>query len=181
VAILNPAVDLPHCDRGIGSVIHPGNAGDAIAGVRLAPFSLWPDDRGYFLEVLRVGHGLAAEFPPESTQVSATLTYAGVIKAFHYHLRQQDCWAVAKGMLQVALVDLRSESPTYGHRNTLYLGELRPAQLLIPAGVGHGYKVVSPEPAVLIYVTSRFYDPSDECRISYDDSRVNYAWETQYK
>ncbi len=46
------------------------------------------------------------------------------------------------GMLQVALVDLRPESPTFGRRNTIYVGSIRPWQILIPPGVAHGYKVV---------------------------------------
>ena len=45
-------------------------------------------------------------------------------------------------MLQVALIDLRPESPTFGRRNTIYVGNLRPWQILIPPGVAHGYKVV---------------------------------------
>ena len=39
------------------------NSPDLIDGVRVQPFALWPDDRGYFLEVQRIGHGLAAAFP----------------------------------------------------------------------------------------------------------------------
>jgi hypothetical protein len=31
------------------------------------------------------------------------------------------------GLLQVALVDLRVASPTFGKRNTIYVGPLRPA------------------------------------------------------
>ena len=85
---------------------------------RRSPFALYPDDRGYFLEVQRIGQGLAAAFPPETTQVSAALNYPGTIKAFHYHLHQTDCWTPAMGMLQVALVDLRLGSPTFGERNT---------------------------------------------------------------
>ena len=64
------------------------------------------------------------------------------------------------GLLQVALVDLRMGSPTYGARNTLYMGALRPWQILIPPGVAHGYKVIGSEPAMLVYLTDRFYDPS---------------------
>jgi dTDP-4-dehydrorhamnose 3,5-epimerase len=109
------------------------------------------------------------------------LTYPAVVKAFHYHLRQYDCWTVVTGMLQVALADLRKESLTFGQRNTLYVGTLRPWQLLIPPGVAHGYKVIGREPAVLVYATSRFYDPADEYRIPFDDCRINYDWETQFK
>ena len=84
-------------------------------------------------------------------------------------------------MLQVALVDLRTGSPTFGDRNTLYIGELRPWQVLIPPGVAHGYKVIGEQAAVLVYVTSRFYDPQDEQRIRFDDPRLAYDWETQFK
>lgn len=174
-------IRLPSCEKGIGAVVHSPASSGIIDGVALEPLTIWPDDRGHFLEVLRVGCGLPADFPAATTQVSATVTYPGVIKAFHYHLRQHDCWSVVKGMLQVGLVDLRRESPTHGQRNTLYIGELRPRQLLIPPGVAHGYKVIGEQAAVLVYVTSRFYDPSDECRIAFDDPRINYDWETQFK
>ena len=113
---------LPECARGLGSVIGDPESPDLIEGVRAEPFPIYPDDRGYFLEVQRLGRGLTQIFPPESTQVSAALSYPDTIKAFHFHLRQTDCWAPARGMLQVALADLRSGSRTFGRRNTLYVG-----------------------------------------------------------
>jgi dTDP-4-dehydrorhamnose 3,5-epimerase len=103
------------------------------------------------------------------------------VKAFHYHLHQYDCWTVVSGMVQVALIDLRKGARTFGHRNTLYIGDRRPWQLLIPPGIAHGYKVIGTSSAVIVYATSRFYDPSDELRIPYDDPRINYDWETQFK
>jgi dTDP-4-dehydrorhamnose 3,5-epimerase len=172
---------LPQCARGIGSVIQSPSSPDLISGVEIAPIALWPDDRGYFLEVQRMGRGLAARFPLETTQVSAALNYPGAVKAFHYHLHQADCWTPAMGMLQVALADLRAGSPTFGARNTLYVGSLRPWQIVIPAGVAHGYKVIGTGPAMLIYLTDRFYDPRDEGRIAYNEPSLNYDWETQHK
>ena len=172
---------LPECDKGLGKVISALNAPGLIDGVRLAPLAVYPDDRGYFLELQRFGRGLAAEFPSATTQVSAALNYAGAIKAFHYHLHQTDCWNPVKGLLQVALVDLRRDSPTFGLRNTMYVGPLRPWQVLIPPGVAHGYKVIGGEDGLLVYMTDRFYDPQDEGRIPYDDPSINYDWETQRK
>ena len=172
---------LPGCEKGIGKVISSPASADLIHGVRIQPFPIWPDDRGYFLEVLRVGQGLAADFPPESTQVSAALSYAGTIKAFHYHKHQTDCWAPSMGMFQVALVDLRKGSPTHGLRNTMYVGALRPWQIVVPPGVGHGYKVVGTDAGMLVYVTNRLYDPADEGRIAYNDPGINYDWDLQHK
>ena len=97
----------PTCEKGIGKLIVSPDSKDLITGVRAQPLAIWPDDRGYFLEVLRMGQGLAKDFPKESTQVSAALSYPGAIKAFHFHRRQTDCWVPVGGMLQVALVDLR--------------------------------------------------------------------------
>jgi dTDP-4-dehydrorhamnose 3,5-epimerase len=51
----------------------------------------------------------------------------------------------------------------------------------VPAGVGHGYKVVGVEPAALVYITSRFHDPADEGRIPHNQPRIAYDWETQHK
>jgi dTDP-4-dehydrorhamnose 3,5-epimerase len=172
---------LPECEKGLGSVIGSPASKDLIAGVRVQPVAVHPDDRGYFLEVQRLGQGLAAEFSLETTQISAALNYAGAVKAFHYHLHQTDCWIPVKGLLQVALADLRIGSPTFGARNTLYIGPMRPWQLLIPPGVAHGYKVIGHEDAMLVYLTDRFYNPKDEGRIPYNDPSINYDWETQKK
>ena len=172
---------LPQCDKGLGNVIGAIDSPDLIAGVRLTQLAVFPDDRGYFMEVQRFGRGLAADFPAATSQVSAALNYPDAIKAFHYHLHQTDCWTPVKGLFQVALVDLRSGSPTFGRRNTLYVGPLRPWQILIPPGVGHGYKVIGGQKALLVYMTDRFYNPQDEGRIPYNDPSIQYDWETQHK
>jgi dTDP-4-dehydrorhamnose 3,5-epimerase len=171
----------PDNAKGIGTLIGSPNAEGLIAGVRVEPVALHPDDRGYFLEVQRMGRGLAAAFPAASTQVSAALNFPGAIKAFHYHLHQTDCWTPVRGMLQVALADLRVGSPTFGARNTMYAGALKPWQILIPPGVAHGYKVIGNEDALLVYLTDRFYNPQDEGRIAWDDPGINYDWSTQKK
>lgn len=175
------AICVPTCSSGLGTVITSPDAQGLIDGVRAVRASVWPDDRGYFLEILRAGQGLVADFRLATTQISATLSYPGTIKAFHYHLRQYDCWTPVAGMMQVVLADLRPESSTFGLKNTFYLGSLRPWQVLIPPGVAHGYKVIGGEPAVLVYATSRFYDTADEGRIPHDDDRLNYDWTVQHK
>ena len=174
-------IAIPKCESGIGRVIRTPDTADRIDGVIVRPYDLWPDDRGYFLEIVRIRQELASDFPPESTQVSAALSYAGTIKAFHFHRHQTDLWAPAQGMFQIALVDLRPGSRTYGIKNTLYAGERKPWQVRIPPGVGHGYKVIGNSVAMLVYVTDRLYNPQDEGRIPYNDAAIAYDWETQHK
>ena len=83
---------FPPVEPGIGKVITSPASKDLIAGVVIEPVAIWPDDRGLFFEVARVGKGMIAGFSPDTLQVSATFTYPGSIKAFHYHLNQTDCW-----------------------------------------------------------------------------------------
>ena len=168
-------------EKSIGKLITNPTSSDLIAGVQIEPASLYPDDRGYFMEVARLGQKLVAGFSFEQTQVSCALTYPGAIKAFHFHREQTDVWAPTVGMLQVALVDLRPSSSTYGLRNTIYAGVLRPWQILIPPGVGHGYKVIGETPSMLVYLTNRIYNPADEGRIAHNDPSINYDWELQHK
>jgi dTDP-4-dehydrorhamnose 3,5-epimerase len=174
-------LSLPRNELGLGNVISAPDSKGIIEGVRVHPYSVYPDDRGYFLEVQRMGFGPAAHFPAATTQISAALNYPGTIKAFHFHLHQTDCWTPARGLMQVALADLRLGSRTFGLRNTLYVGALRPLQILIPPGVAHGYKVIGGEECMLVYLTDRFYNPADEGRIPFDDPGIHYDWETQRK
>jgi dTDP-4-dehydrorhamnose 3,5-epimerase len=183
LGILSSGVELevPVCQPGIGKVILSPESPDLIHGVKLKAFPVWPDDRGYFLEIARLGQGLVEDFPAAGSQVSAAFNYPGIIKAFHYHKFQTDYWVPVAGLFQVALVDLRKGSHTFGAKNTFYVGSLRPWQIVIPPGVAHGYKVVGERPSTLVYITNRTYDPKDEGRIPYNDRCLAYDWELQHK
>src|SRR5262245_29323911 len=139
---------------------------DMIQGVQLKPLRRFADDRGYLMELVRADDPFFTEFG----QTVATLSYPGVIKAFHWHERQDDYWAVLQGMAQVVLHDLRQGSPSQGTTDVHYLGEFNPQVLAIPRGVAHGYRVLGAEPALLLYTVTRTYDPAnpDEHRIPYD-------------
>lgn len=175
----------PRTERSIGDVITDLQSSRLIAGVRLEERAAFADDRGFFTELARLGSDgltLGAEADSDTRfQLSVALSYPAVIKAIHYHFSQTDFWFPITGMLQVALFDFRTESTTFGQINTLYLGVHRRWAIAIPPGVGHGYKVLGTEPAVLAYLTTRHYDPSDEGRLAYDHPAIHYDWEIQHK
>jgi len=145
-----------------------------IEGVRIKRLITHCDDRGYFREVLRDSD----ELLPHVAQTSVTLTYPGVIKAFHWHEHQDDVWYVAQGMVRVGLYDLRPESPTHRQKDELFLGEQNPCALLVPRRVAHGYQVLGTTPALVFYLTSSAYNPDnpDEQRIPFDDPEIGFDW-----
>ena len=148
-----------------------------IEGVKVKTLVKYPDDRGFFAEILRDDDGLLNRFG----QASISKTYPGVIKAFHYHQFQEDLWFFPVGNAQVVLHDLRPDSPTYKETNIFYMGEDNPVLLLIPIMVAHGYRVLGNLPAVIIYFTTQSYQPGnpDEHRIPWDDSFIGFDWSTQ--
>ena len=168
----------------LGKIIAKPNSPDLIEGLLIEPLQIYPDDRGFFCELARLGKGLAAKMVPDEQrkiQVSLTLTYPGTIKAIHYHSEQTDLWAPISGMVQVFLYDLRRKSPTFGAINTIFAGRFQPWEILIPPGVGHGYKALGVEPIQLVYFTDRHYNPADELRLPYDHPDIAYDWEIQHK
>ncbi len=147
-----------------------------IEGVVIKKIEKFCDERGFFMEVLRDDDGLLANFG----QSSYTIANPGVIKAFHWHERQDDLWFFASGMAKVVLYDLREDSPTSGQIQEIITGERNPLLIVIPKGVAHGYKVLGNKPAGLFYHTTESYNRSDpdEGRIPYDDPSIGYDWDS---
>ncbi len=137
------------------------------------------DDRGYLTELVRDDDNLLEHFG----QATFSMSYPGVIKAFHYHEKQDDLWFFPSGNAQVVLHDLRKNSSTSGKTETYYMGENNPILLLIPKGVAHGYRVLGCNPATLIYFTTTSYNPKnpDEKRLSWDDKQIDFDWQTHYR
>lgn len=135
------------------------------------------DDRGFFMEILRDDDKLLARFG----QASLSMSYPGVIKAFHYHERQDDLWFFPVGNAQVVLHDLRESSTTKGVTNVFYMGEGNPLLLVIPRGVAHGYRVLGSNPLIITYFTTESYNPAspDERRLPWNDETINFDWTTE--
>jgi dTDP-4-dehydrorhamnose 3,5-epimerase len=148
-----------------------------IQGVSIKKLVKHCDDRGCFMEVLRDDDKFLKKFG----QTSYTVTYPGVIKAFHWHKKQDDLWFVASGMAQVVLHDMRKNSKTYKETQVIYAGEDNPVLILIPKGVAHGYRVLGAKPVTLFYHTTESYDPKnpDEERIDFDDKAIGFDWRTK--
>lgn len=156
-----------------------------IDGVKIKSLTVHPDipdtpdelngSRGILMEVVRDDDGLMKKFG----QTTFTIAHQGTIKGFHWHQKQDDVWFVATGRAKIVLYDQRESSPTKGETQTLYAGADDYKVILIPAGVVHGYKVVSDEPVLMFYHTTESYDPKnpDEQRIAYNDPTINFNWD----
>lgn len=144
-----------------------------IKGVEFKELTTHADDRGFFREVIRATDGC---FKEGFGQLSHSLVYGGVVKAWHGHKKQIQWNYVASGLLNVVLYDDRSDSQTYKEKMEFLVGENQQSKVYVfPPGVLHGYRCASGS-ANVIYVTSGTYDLSDEVRVSCDSLNTVFDW-----
>lgn len=144
-----------------------------IEGVEFKNMVTYPDERGFFRELIRVTDDFAFE---GIKQISHSLVYTGVIKAWHAHKEQTQWNYIVNGLIRVALHDLRESSVTYRNTMTFLCGDNHEKNIYkFPSGVAHGYKCIS-GPMNIIYFTSGIYDIEEEIRIQHNDESINFDW-----
>jgi len=145
-----------------------------IDNVSVKVLKVIPDERGRLMEILRSDDEVFAKFG----QVYITTTYPGVVKAWHYHKKQDDLIACVKGMIKLVLYDDRRGS-TKGEINEFFIGDHNPALVKVPKAVYHGWKCVSAEEALIINIPTQTYryDKPDEFRIDPHINKIPYSWE----
>lgn len=144
-----------------------------VAGVRLLRLVPHADERGSLIETFR-----RAWLPGGGDMVQANLSISrpGVLRGLHFHRRQADYWCVLSGSAFVALFDLRTGSPTRGHRAELRAeaAEEERIGLYIPPGVAHGFYA---ETEVLLqYLVDSYYSGQDEFGLAWDDPDAGIGW-----
>ena len=80
-----------------------------------------------------------------------------------------------KGEVFDFVVDLRSDSETYGKWHGELLTEENEHQFLIPRGFAHGFLVL-PGIAEFCYLVDDFYPPNDEGGMAWNDPEIGIVW-----
>jgi dTDP-4-dehydrorhamnose 3,5-epimerase len=151
---------------------------NSIVGVRFKHLKTFPDDRGFFRELIRHNDPF---FENGFAQWSHSKMARNTVKAWHFHHLQIDWWYVGLGLIHTVLYDNREESPTYQKKIEFKLGESEidsealSAVVRIPQGVLHGCKVLS-DFAHLFYITSEIYNTADEGRFPFNTDDVPHNW-----
>ena len=150
-----------------------------LADVMLLEPKVFGDERGFFFEsfnhqVFEQATGVKTQFVQDNHSKSSQ----GVLRGLHYQVQQPQgkLVRVTQGMVLDVAVDIRKGSPTFGQ----WVGEILSAenkrQLWIPAGLAHGFVVLS-ETAEFLYKTTEYYAPEHERCIAWNDATLAIDWQ----
>ncbi len=149
-----------------------------IEGLFILTPKVWGDHRGYFYEAYNKSVLAKAGITNQFIQDNQAKSTYGVLRGLHYQVgqyAQAKLVRVIEGAVLDVVVDLRSDSKTYGHSFSIELSAENKKQLFIPRGFAHGYVVLSPV-AEFFYKCDNVYHKESEGGIIYNDPHLKIDW-----
>lgn len=144
--------------------------------VVLAP-EVFPDERGFFMEVFRSDRfgelGLPTMFPQENQSGSARNVVRGL--HFQWDRPQGKLMRVTAGSAFLMAVDIRVASPTLGQWFGIEVSAENKKQVWAPAGFARGFCVLS-EFAEIQYKCTALYNNKCESGILWNDPAIGIEW-----
>lgn len=145
-----------------------------IDGVKIKKLKIVPDNRGRLMEILRCDDEIFEKFG----QVYVTTAFPGIVKAWHYHKKQDDHFVCLMGKIKLALYDERQGSKTKGEINEFILSLDDPFMVKIPKMVYHGFKGIADSESMILNVPTMPYNRNepDEFRVDAFENDIPYDW-----
>lgn len=151
-----------------------------LEGAFLLKPKVFKDSRGYFIEAFNKekfqnATGINTEFIQDNESGSQK----GSLRGLHFQkppYSQAKLVRVVVGKVQDVLVDLRSDSPTYGQYQSYILSDENKHQLFIPRGFAHAFLTLS-DYAIFSYKIDNVYHPASDSGIIWNDPELNINWE----
>lgn len=149
----------------------------AIKGVKIIEPAVFGDDRGYFMETYNEQDFKDGGIDVTFVQDNQSRSTKGVLRGLHYQIAhpQGKLVRVTRGEVYDVAVDIDPQSDTYGSYVGIVLSEENKKQFYVPAGMAHGFLVLS-DTAEFCYKCTDFYDPSSEGGVMWNDPLINIAW-----
>ena len=148
-----------------------------IEGLVVVEPKVFGDNRGYFMETYNYNDFKAAGLDMVFVQDNQSKYKKGVLRGLHFQKKnpQGKLVRVVSGEVYDVAVDLRKGSDTYGKWYGVLLSAENKKQFYVPEGFAHGFVVMS-ETAEFVYKCTRFYDPSDEGGLMWNDPEIGIDW-----
>jgi dTDP-4-dehydrorhamnose 3,5-epimerase len=138
---------------------------------------VFPDDRGWFTEVLQTTAFEQLGLPTRFVQVNQSRSTRGVVRGLHFQWDppQGKLMRVITGRAFMVAVDIRPGSPTLGKYVSLEASADEPVLFWAPACFARGFAALS-DVAEIEYFCTGTYNAACESGIRWDDPDVGIRW-----
>ena len=150
----------------------------AIEGVFILEPMVFGDSRGFFMESFnRRAFATATGVDVDFVQDNHSRSRKGVLRGLHYQIEQPQgkLVRVTQGVVFDVAVDIRKGSPTFGRWVGVELSGDNHRQFWVPAGLAHGFVVLS-DTADFLYKTTDYYAPQHERCVAWNDPAIGIDW-----
>jgi dTDP-4-dehydrorhamnose 3,5-epimerase len=149
-----------------------------IDALLLVELDVHGDERGFFVERFNLDRFRDAGLHTDFVQDNHSRSRPGVVRGLHYQHTpaQGKLVGVTRGRIFDVVLDIRPDSPTYGHTRSVELSDMNGRLLWVPHGFAHGFCVLGDTPADLLYKVDAPYSPDGESGIHWNDPELAIAW-----
>lgn len=151
-----------------------------IPGVVIVTPQIFGDERGFFMESYNQKRFQENGIPEFFVQDNHSRSRRGVVRGLHFqkNFPQGKLVRCIRGDILDVILDIRIGSPTFGKVITIPLTEENKKQVWVPAGLAHGFVVLS-DIAEFLYKVTDFYHPEDEKGVLWNDPALNIDWQVE--
>ena len=149
-----------------------------IEGLLVIQPKVFGDERGYFFESFRDdvlnNHGVSSKF----VQDNQSKSNKGILRGLHFQKAphaQGKLVRVVKGAILDIALDIRTNSPTYGHHFSIELNEVNKTIFYIPPGFAHGFLTLE-DNTLFSYKCTNFYNLESEGSVLWNSESLNIDW-----
>lgn len=150
-----------------------------LEGNYLIDLELREDERGFFARYFCENEFAKQGLNKRWVQINNSLSrYVGTLRGLHFQRpphAEVKLVRCLKGAIWDVVVDLRSESNTYGKWFGATLTDVNRTMMYVPKGFAHGFISLEPDTEIL-YLVSEFYAPGFEETLLWSDHDVEIRW-----
>lgn len=147
--------------------------------VKIIKPEVYQDKRGFFYESYNHQSFIkSVDCDVTFVQDNHSKSLINVLRGLHFQLppfEQGKLIRVIDGQVLDVAVDIRLESPTFGHWVAEILSSDNKKQLWIPPGFAHGFLTKS-STAQLLYKTTNYFSKDHERSIKWNDKDLDIDW-----
>ena len=139
---------------------------------------IFADDRGYFYESYNKKIFLKLGLDLNFVQDNQSLSQKGVLRGLHFQnppFAQGKLVRVIQGSVLDVVVDIRSNSPTYGQHEKVILSGENKTMFWIPPGFAHGF-ITLEDNTIFTYKCTVGYNKESESALLWNDPKLNIDW-----